>query len=134
MGRGTAEGGGGVLQTLGRTYARARRLRREMTLPEVLLWRELRKRSLGVKFRRQHPVGSYVLDFYCPDLKLAVEIDGWGHNMGSLDRDAVRDRHLLNNGVRTLRFPADLVLKDIGQVVATLSAETAGKAAETTGC
>jgi very-short-patch-repair endonuclease len=56
-----------------RTMRSARDLRRRMSLPEVLLWRELKKRPNGLKFRRQHPTGPYVLDFYCGDARLAIE-------------------------------------------------------------
>ena len=59
---------------------RARTLRSEMTLPEGVLWRELRKRPKGLKFRRQHPAGIYVLDFYCAAARLAVEVDGAVHD------------------------------------------------------
>lgn len=62
------------------TQRRANTLRRAMTLPEVLLWRELKQRPAGLKFRRQHPAGRYVLDFYCAKLALAIEIDGSAHD------------------------------------------------------
>lgn len=74
-----------------RDVARARQLRTQMSLPEVLLWQELRKQS-DVKFRRQHPLGLYVLDFYCAAVKLCIEIDGIAHDMGgSAESDASRD-------------------------------------------
>jgi very-short-patch-repair endonuclease len=60
----------------------ARELRRSMSLPEGLLWRELRKRPGRFKFRRQHPVGRYIADFYCPAVKLIVEVDGLSHDYG----------------------------------------------------
>lgn len=56
-----------------------RALRKEMTKAEVLLWMELKNRKLGVRFLRQYGIGSYVLDFYCSELKLAVEVDGATH-------------------------------------------------------
>ena len=65
-----------------KTIVRARELRRSMSLPEGLLWQELRKRPAGFKFRRQHPFGPYVLDFFCASMRLAIEVDGflmpWG--------------------------------------------------------
>jgi len=94
-----------------------------MTLPEVLLWRALRKRLLGAKFRRQHPFGPYILDFYSAERGLAVEVDGWGHNMGPLGRDERRDAYLQREGVSTLRFTASLVLNDIDSVLDTIQAE-----------
>lgn len=73
-------------------YAKARQLRRDMSLPERLLWRELRGKPAGLKFRRQHPVGPYVIDFYCASAKLGIEIDGIAHDMGERpERDMRRD-------------------------------------------
>ncbi|MDP3403926.1 MAG: DUF559 domain-containing protein [Brevundimonas sp.] len=94
---------------------RARALRGEASLPERLLWTKLSARQLsGLKFRRQHPVEPYVLDFYCADIKLAVEIDGQTHAAdGRAEQDRRRDQWLLDRGIRTLRLPARLVLDDI---------------------
>jgi hypothetical protein len=64
-----------------RTFARARSLRRNMSLPEVVLWQTLRRGQVsGLRFRRQHPVGPYILDFYCPSARLAIEVDGSAHD------------------------------------------------------
>jgi very-short-patch-repair endonuclease len=62
---------------------RARALRRNLTLPEGMLWRELRKRPSGFKFRRQHPLGNCIVDFYCAAVRLVVEVDGMSHEMGA---------------------------------------------------
>ncbi|MDG5489415.1 DUF559 domain-containing protein [Sphingomonas sp. BGYR3] len=86
-------------------------LRRSMSLPEVLLWRALRRRSLGAKFRRQHPLPPYVLDFYCPAARLVVEIDGKAH-ANRLDHDRRRDDFLRGKGLTVLRIPARDVLSD----------------------
>jgi very-short-patch-repair endonuclease len=94
-----------------------------MSLPEVLLWRELKIRALGVKFRRQHPFGPFILDFYSAERRLAIEVDGWSHNMGALGRDERRDAYLRREGVRTLRLPAELVLKDMDSAVDAIQAE-----------
>src|SRR4051794_34797093 len=89
------------------TVARARTLRRTMTRPEARLWQVLRTRPEGLKFRRQHPIGPYVLDFYCPSSKLAIEVDGETHGMGGNPaRDAARDSWLREQGLRTCRIPA----------------------------
>jgi very-short-patch-repair endonuclease len=102
-----------MLGTTKRNVRRARALRRSMTLPEVLLWRLLRTRPDGLKFRRQHPAGPYVLDFYCESAKLAVEVDGAVHGMGDLPkRDAERDQWLAKAGIQTYRIPARDVLDD----------------------
>jgi very-short-patch-repair endonuclease len=97
-----------------RTLKQARHLRRSMSLPEVALWRLLRRRQLeGFRFRRQHPVGPYILDFYCPMAKLAIEVDGIGHWVGGrAHRDATRDVWLNEKGIRVLRVPAAAVLRE----------------------
>jgi very-short-patch-repair endonuclease len=60
------------------TFERARELRRQMSLPEIVLWQALRKARLGgLRFRRQHPIGPYIVDFYCPAARLAIEVDGF---------------------------------------------------------
>jgi very-short-patch-repair endonuclease len=76
-----------------RTIAFARELRRRMTPPELRLWVALRGRAAdGLRFRRQHPLGPYILDFYCDVAKLAVEVDGEGHWLGDQpSRDDRRD-------------------------------------------
>jgi very-short-patch-repair endonuclease len=93
---------------------RARKLRRKMSLPEVLLWQLLRQRPYGLKFRRQHGTGDYVLDFYCSDARLAIEVDGHAHDTGDRpERDEQRDAWLQHSGVETLRIPASDVLADV---------------------
>ncbi len=94
---------------------RAKDLRANASLSERLLWAKLSSRQLaGLKFRRQHPAEPYVLDFYCAEAKLAVEIDGETHrDDGRAAQDRRRDDWLLGKGIRTLRLPAALVLDDI---------------------
>jgi very-short-patch-repair endonuclease len=84
----------------------ARQLRRDQTDAERDLWRALRgQRFAGFKFRRQHPVGDYILDFYCAAAKLAVELDGSQHGLPEgLGRDAVREKFLVEQDIETLRF------------------------------
>ena len=107
-----------MLATTKRTVVRARTLRRTMTLPEVLLWRELRKRPEGHKFRRQHPSGPFVIDFYCESACLAIEIDGMAHDMGrNPARDSARDQWFAERGVTTLRIRATDVLEDLDAVL-----------------
>ncbi|WBH17293.1 endonuclease domain-containing protein [Sphingomonas radiodurans] len=101
-----------------RTVVKARRLRRAMTLPEIALWDVLRARPAGIKFRRQHPIGPFVLDFYCASARLAIEVDGMAHEMGDNSaRDARRDRWLAGQGVEVLRIAARDVLDDLEAVV-----------------
>ena len=96
-----------------------------MTLPEVLLWTALRKRRTGgLRFRRQHPVGPYVLDFYCDAMKVAVEVDGEAHSRGDRpQRDHQRDRWLSDHGVATVRLPAADVLRSPDDAARSAEAE-----------
>jgi very-short-patch-repair endonuclease len=99
----------------------SRRLRRRMSLPEILLWRELRGRPGGLKFRRQHPSGPYTLDFYCNDARLAIEVDGTAHERaGRAEADSARDAWLADAGIETMRIPAIEVTHDVGAVVRSI--------------
>ncbi|NMG41946.1 DUF559 domain-containing protein [Chelativorans sp. ZYF759] len=95
-----------------RTVQNARRLRRDMSLPELLLWDCLRAGRLeGLRFRRQHAIGAYVLDFYCPAARLAVELDGVHHDFeGQMRHDNRRDDWLRREGIRVLRIAASDIL------------------------
>ncbi|HEU4820678.1 MAG TPA: endonuclease domain-containing protein [Qipengyuania sp.] len=103
------------------TVKRARRLRSEMSLPQVILWRELRKRPGGFKFRREHGAGDYYLDFYVASLKLDIEVDGFAHDSEpAVARDQNRSHWLRSQGVATVRIPAQAILDDIEAVVVRL--------------
>ena len=98
---------------------RARLLRRRATEAERILWRRLRNRNFaGYKFRRQHPVDCCVLDFYCSAAKLAVELDGGGHNyrMGQ-SRDQRRSEVLARQGITVLRFWNQQVRQELDSVL-----------------
>ncbi len=96
----------------------AKRLRWTMTPPEIALWLALRANAAGLRFRKQHGAGPYVLDFYCAPARLAIEVDGEAHERGDRpERDAARDAWLLEQGVRTLRYPAAEVLGNLDGVV-----------------
>lgn len=89
-----------------------------MTLPEVLVWRELRKRPEGIKFRRQHPFGRFILDFYCPKAKLGIEIEGIAHDMGDTsNKDEARELWLADQGIAVMRIPAADVLGSLNDVL-----------------
>ena len=106
-----------MLKGSGAAIGKARKLRRSMSLPEVLLWRELRKRPGGFRFRRQHSAGTYVLDFACLEAKLAIEVYGEAHGRGTNPvHDEARDEWLMAQGYRTMRIPAREVLSDLGAV------------------
>ncbi|KTT72417.1 endonuclease domain-containing protein [Sphingomonas sanguinis] len=101
--------------------ALARRLRRVMTLPEVMLWQQLRGSPNGVRFRRQHPIGCYVADFFCAKARLIVEVDGAIHGVEmGLVRDTARDRYLSENGYRVIRIGATDILRDAEAVAASI--------------
>ena len=111
------------------TKDHARALRKDLSLPEVLLWKAIRGRKLmGLQFRKQHPIGPYVLDFYCQPARLAVEVDGASHGFGDRPRrDATRDAWLEAQGITTLRLSAALVLRDIDDATATIRAHIEGR-------
>ncbi len=109
------------------TVMKARQLRRSPTLPESLLWQQLRARPQGLEFRRQHPFGSFIVDFYCPAIRLVVEVDGNSHDMGDRPaRDERRDLYLRQNGLRVLRLDAADVMRDVGSAVTTILAVARG--------
>lgn len=113
-----AQHGGGGSPSLRRPEVYdARRARREMSLPEVLLWQRLKGAPGGVRFRKQHPIGSYRADFYCARSKLVIEVDGIAHEMGDRpDRDVIRTTTLEQQGYQVLRIAARDVLRDANDV------------------
>jgi very-short-patch-repair endonuclease len=119
-----AKRGGGGSQSLQRPVVySARKLRREMSLPEVLLWEQLRAAKQGMKFRRQHPIGPYIADFYFSAAKLVIEIDGEAHDRGDRpERDIVRDAVMRNAGYEVFRISAADVLKNMEDVILTIRA------------
>jgi len=96
----------------------AKRLRKTMTPPEIGLWLALRRNDCGLRFRKQHAAGNYILDFYCAPAMLAIEVDGEAHARGDRPaRDAIRDAWLAAQGVRVLRYTASDVLSNLDGVV-----------------
>ena len=111
-----------------KTIRRARSLRRHLSKPEAALWRRLRARLPSQPvFRRQHPVGPYVLDFYCAKARLAVELDGIAHDMGDRpQRDINRDKWLQSRGVTIVRIAASELMTnidDLADAIFRLAAE-----------
>ena len=102
---------------------RARELRKMMTPPERRLWNVLKARPEGFKFRRQHDLEPYVLDFFCREAAIAIEVDGFSHDLGSNpQRDVRRDASLASEGIKTLRFRA-LDIRDNLEGVVTMIVE-----------
>jgi len=96
---------------------RARSMRSEMTNEETILWRALRRRQLGgFKFRRQHIIGAYIVDFYCPEEKLVIEVDGPVHETQK-EYDQLRDEELLALGYQVVRFKNEEILDDLDMVL-----------------
>jgi very-short-patch-repair endonuclease len=113
----------------------ARRLRRYSTDVEAKLWRKLRSAQVdGASFRRQHPAGPYILDFYSPTLRLAIELDGGQHGDGPHERrDQVRDRWLEKRGVTVMRFWNSDITQNFAGVLDSIAAKIAElRAAEMT--
>ncbi len=101
----------------------ARALRKQPTHAESLLWNALKQQQLaGLRFRRQHPVGRFVLDFYCPSLKLVIEVDGAVHD-SQVEFDAARTDVLESAGYYVLRFRNEEVLNDLPSVLNRIAHE-----------
>ena len=102
----------------------ARKMRREMTTAEAILWTRLRRSGLGVNFRRQQIIDGFIADFYCHSAALVVEVDGATHDP---DYDKERDRIFAERGITTLRFTNQEVLTKIGCVIFRLRQHLANK-------
>ncbi|MAT45224.1 MAG: restriction endonuclease [Anaerolineaceae bacterium] len=99
----------------------ARRLRKQATPAEKILWHRLWNKQLnGLKFRRQHPIGKYVVDFYCADLRLIIEVDGEIHK-NQYDQDQFREEWLKANGYFVIRFTNQQVINEIESVLSQIS-------------
>jgi very-short-patch-repair endonuclease len=98
--------------------ARARELRQPQTPAETTLWRVLRNRSLQYKFRRQHPIDRFIIDFYCAQAKLCIEIDGSSHlEPSQAEYDAARTAYLEESGYSVIRFTNEDVRYHLDAVV-----------------
>ena len=99
-------------------FEKARALRNNMTQVELVLWEYLRQRPLGFKFRRQHPLGIYIVDFYCHKVKLVIEVDGNIHDVEEVKmNDVVRQKQIEAEGITVMRFSNDEVLKSMETVI-----------------
>ena len=100
-----------------RIFKNAQMLRENMTEPEKVVWEYLRNRPFGFKFRRQHPIHNYILDFYCHKKRLCIEVDGGYHaDKIQLEKDLERTRSLIHIGIREIRFSNDQVLNHFEEV------------------
>lgn len=100
-------------------------LRKNLTTPERLLWQHLRNKQLGVKFRRQHGIGPYIADFYCPECALVIELDGESHFAdAAISYDHHRETFMQMAGINTLRFTNKEVTENIEGVIQTICGQT----------
>ena len=104
-----------------KSVRRAKQLRRILSKPEYLLWQILRTSPGGHKFRKQHPAGPYILDFFCAKANLAIEVDGYAHDTGDRPQgDAAREAWLAGHKIDTMRIPAVDVLRDAVETADTI--------------
>ena len=99
-------------------FENAKVLRKNMTDAEKILWGYLKTKPNGFKFRRQHPLGIYIADFYCHKLKLVIELDGSIHDDERVkENDAIRQQRIEEDGLHVIRFKNSEILKDIENVL-----------------
>jgi very-short-patch-repair endonuclease len=103
------------MRATGKSMRAAKYQRRNMSVPEVKLWALLRRSPGRIKFKRQHPIGPYVADFYCPAARLVIEIDGMIHDF-TVERDERRDDYMRGLGLSILRVPARDVMADVRSI------------------
>jgi len=109
------------LVTKFKTIIKARYLRREKTKAEKILWEKLRNKNLGVRFRRQHPVDMFILDFYAPEIELAIELDGSIHKMKeNKEYDKERENYLRSKYIEVIRFWNSEVETDLENTLKTI--------------
>ena len=107
-----------------RVFMNAARLRSTMTDAEVNLWEYLKTSPEGFKFRRQHPIAGYILDFYCHKLRLSIELDGGYHlNPEQMQRDTERTAYLHDMGILELRFKNDVIINNLEDWVEKFTAK-----------
>src|SRR5262245_27838736 len=104
---------------------RAKSMRKEKTPAEALLWEHLRaKRLRGSKWRQQYPIGGYIPDFYCPESRLVIELDGAQHNEPDAEAyDAIRTRAFGTTGIRVIRFSNAEVMNDTDRVLKAIASQ-----------
>lgn len=102
----------------------ARHLRNNSTKAEVILWKELKgKRMRGYDFHRQKPIDLYILDFFCHELMLGIEVDGFSHQLADVQKkDAIKEDRMKELGIHIIRFTDDEVMKDMGNVLREINA------------
>ncbi|MCF7352832.1 endonuclease domain-containing protein [Vibrio sp. CK2-1] len=108
----------GKIYNLQKTKAYRSSLRSNLTPAEKILWFHIKNNQLGVKFRRQHGIGSYIVDFYCSKLNLVIEVDGHSHyTEQGVQYDLKRNQYLKKNGLNILRFTNQQVREELAAVI-----------------
>jgi len=113
-----------LIQNVESSNERRRELRQNLTPAEAVLWLNLKKGQLdGKEFRRQHSIGPYIADFFCPEFRVIVELDGAGHRTElGVERDAQREKFLKRFGIRVIRFENKLVFENLEGVLDAIRA------------
>jgi very-short-patch-repair endonuclease len=108
------------------SFVKAKALRKDETQAEKFLWAKLRNNQLkGYKFRRQHPIGLYIVDFYCHQLKLVIEIDGDYHNIQEqIEKDKERTQNLETDGLQLIRFTNKDVMENLEKIISEIMIKT----------
>jgi len=110
-----------ILKNKSKLLPRRRELRKEQTKQEKILWEAIRNRKLGFKFRRQYSIGGYVLDFYCPEIKLGIELDGMQHSQKDNKLyDKERTSYLEVLGCKILRFKNKEINKNLKNMLSKI--------------
>lgn len=99
-------------------FANAKELRNNLTHAEMLLWGYLKTKPSGYKFRRQHPLGIFIADFYCHRLKLVIEVDGSVHHIKEIkEHDVYRQKLIEEDGIKIIRFTNDEIHSNLEDVI-----------------
>jgi very-short-patch-repair endonuclease len=114
---------------LNKSLLTRRELRNNSTPEEAVLWTQIKSRKIkGYKWRRQHPIGSYILDFYCPEAKLCIELDGAAHyTYNGAREDNIRTSFLNSKGIKVIRFENRLIWDNIDYVLEIIEQELENK-------
>ena len=122
MGRKKFSGAGKLI------FESAAKHRKQPTFAEEILWNDLRTKPFGIKFRRQHPFSTYILDFYCHSLKLAIEVDGSVHDLEEVkENDLIRQHQLEEEGLTFLRFRNKDIVEKPEEVIKQIETYLEGK-------
>ena len=96
----------------------ARDLRNNSTKSEIYLWNKIKGKQLGVRFIRQKPIDNFIVDFFCKEVMLAIEVDGYSHSLDEVyERDIKKDKKLRELGIEVLRIPDSVIFSDMENAI-----------------